>query len=120
MSKPGNTGFARVVAAAGYSWQGLIAAFRHEAAFRQELALIALALPTGLWAADDGVESLLIAATLLLVLIVELINSAIEATVDLWGEQRHELAGRAKDCASAAVMLSIILACAVWISVVVF
>ncbi len=118
MGKPGNTGLARVIAAAGYSWQGLVAAFRHEAAFRQELAVIVIALPVGVWAAETTLERVLVVAALLMVLVIELINSAIEAAVDLWGEQRHELAGRAKDCGSAAVLLSIVAATAVWIGVV--
>lgn len=120
MGKPGNTGFARVIAAAGYSWQGLVAAFRNEAAFRQELAVVAFALPVGVWAADTAIEGLLVVVSLLMVLVIELVNSAIEATVDLWGEQRHELAGRAKDCGSAAVLVTIIAAATVWTWVVIF
>lgn len=115
MSKPGKTGFSRVIAATGYSWQGLVAAFRHEAAFRQELAVIAMALPIGLWAADTPSQRVLLVVALSLVLIVELINSAIEATVDLWGEAHHELAGRAKDIGSAAVFVAILSATTVWI-----
>jgi len=104
----------RILRAFGYSFQGLRAAFRHEAAFRQELALAALLLPLGLWLGESGVERALLAGSWILVLIVELLNSAMEATVDRFGPGHHDLSGRAKDIGSAAVMLSIGLATMIW------
>ncbi len=79
------------------------AAFRHEAAFRQELLLAILLVPLGLWLGDGGVERALLVGSWILVMIVELLNSAIEATVDRFGPEHHELSGRAKDIGSAAV-----------------
>jgi diacylglycerol kinase (ATP) len=107
-------GLTRILRAFGYSLQGLRAAFRHEAAFRQEIMLAVLLLPLGLWLGEGGVERALLAGSWLLVLIVELLNSAIEATVDRFGPEHHDLSGRAKDIGSAAVMLSIGLAIMIW------
>jgi len=107
-------GLTRIQRAFGYSLQGLRAALRHEAAFRQELMLAVLLLPLGLWLGEGGVEKALLAGSWILVLIVELLNSAIEATVDRFGPEHHDLSGRAKDIGSAAVMLSIGLAMLVW------
>lgn len=114
MPKPGATGFTRIINATGYSIAGLRAAFRHESAFRQELALFVVLLPGAIWLSDTSVDSILLIGSLLLVLIVELINSAIEAVVDLASEAHHELAGRAKDIGSAAVMISLINVFFVW------
>jgi diacylglycerol kinase (ATP) len=108
------TGFERLWKACGYSLKGFRAAWRHEAAFRQELALTALLLPAAWWLARDALEFALLVATLLLVLIVELLNSGIEAVTDLVGTERHELSGRAKDLGSAAVLLSLVLVVVVW------
>ena len=107
-------GFTRLVRACGASWQGLRGAFREEAAFRQELAAAALAIPLGLWLGRSGVERALLVAPVLLVLIVELLNSAIEAAVDRTGLERNVLAGLAKDLGSAAVLVSLILLASVW------
>ncbi|MDT8383676.1 MAG: diacylglycerol kinase [Gammaproteobacteria bacterium] len=114
MGKPGNTGLMRIFRAAGYSWAGLRAAFRHEAAFRQELALCCLLIPLGLWLGQTGSERALLIGSLLLVLIVELINSAIEAVVDRFGGEQHELSGRAKDIGSAAVFIALLNVVIVW------
>ena len=114
MSKPGKQGIARVIDAAGYSWAGLNAAFKHEAAFRQELALLIMLTPLALWLGDSGVERALLTGSLLLVLIAELFNSAIEAVVDRFGGERHELSGRAKDIGSAAVLLSLVMVAITW------
>lgn len=114
MAYSGNTGINRVIKAAGYSWQGLKAAFRHEAAFRQELALAVVLLPLAVWLSQDAVQLALMIASLLLVMIVEIINSAIEAVVDRFGGEQHELSGRAKDMGSAAVMLALICAAVTW------
>jgi diacylglycerol kinase (ATP) len=112
-------GILRVMRALGASANGLVGAFREEAAFRQELALAALVIPLGLWLGHSGVERALLIAPMLLVLIVELLNSAIEATVDRIGFERHQLAGLAKDIGSAAVFVSFVLLVAVWLLVLV-
>lgn len=112
--KSGKTGLARIIAASGYSMQGLKAAYRHEAAFRQECWLVAVLLPVALiWNVGLLAKALLI-ASLFLVLIVELLNSAIEAIVDRIGPEYHELSGRAKDIGSAAVLLALLLAAITW------
>ena len=108
-------GLARVWRATTYSWAGLRAALRHEAAFRQELAFalpLLLALP---WIAPGPWQGLLMAGSLVAVLVVELLNSAIEALADAQSVEHHELLGRAKDLGSAAVMLTLIFAGAVWL-----
>jgi diacylglycerol kinase (ATP) len=110
-------GAARLIRALGASWRGLIGAFREEAAFRQELAFAALVIPVGLWLGHTGVERALLIGPVLLILVVELINSAIEATVDRIGFERHALAGLAKDLGSAAVLMSFVLFGVVWLLV---
>jgi diacylglycerol kinase (ATP) len=110
-------GFGRVLRAFGSSAKGLSGAFREEAAFRQELLFACVTLPLGIWLGRNGVERALLAASVLIVLIVELLNSAIEATVDRIGLERHALAGLAKDIGSAAVLLSFILVGVVWVLV---
>ena len=107
----------RVWRAAGYSVSGLKAAIENEAAFRQEMALFVFLAPLGLWLGRDGVERSLLVGSLALVLIVELLNSAIEAAVNRIGNEPHELSGRAKDIASAAVFLSLLLVALVWVLV---
>jgi diacylglycerol kinase (ATP) len=113
-------GFTRLFRACGSSHKGLIGAFREEAAFRQELAVAVGAVPLGLWLGHSGVERALLVAPVLLVLIVELLNSAIEAVVDRVGLERHELAGLAKDIGSAAVLLSLVLCAVVWVLVLLY
>jgi diacylglycerol kinase (ATP) len=110
-------GLTRILRAVGSSVQGLVGAFREEAAFRQELAFATLVIPLGLWLGHSGVERALLIAPMLLILIVELLNSAIEATVDRIGFERHVLAGLAKDIGSAAVFVSFLLLGAVWLLV---
>jgi diacylglycerol kinase (ATP) len=110
-------GLTRVLRAVGSSLRGLTGAFRDEAAFRQELAFAALVIPLGLWLGHGGVERALLIGPVLLILIVELLNSAIEATVDRIGFERHALAGLAKDIGSAAVLMSFVLLIAVWLLV---
>ena len=109
------TGFTRVFRAIGTSIKGFSGAWREEAAFRQELALAVVVIPLGLWLGRNGIERVLLVAPMFLVLIVELINSAIEATVDRIGLERHKLSGLAKDIGSAAVLLSLLLLAVVWI-----
>ncbi|MHB1186256.1 diacylglycerol kinase [Thiobacillus sp.] len=110
----GRTGLARVINAAGYSWAGLAAAFRHEDAFRQEVFLLIALVPLAVYLGDTGIERALMIAALLLVLIVELLNSAVEAAVDRVSLELHPLIKRAKDMGSAAVMLSLVNVAMVW------
>ena len=114
----GKTGLRRVLNAAHYSLAGLAAAVRHEDAFRQELILVVLLTPLALWLGDTGVERALLIGSLIVVLIVELLNSAVEATVDRISFESHRLAKRAKDIGSAAVMLSLVNAGAVWLLII--
>lgn len=99
-------GLRRIWNAAIYSLAGIQASWKHEAAFRQESLLSLILIPTAFWYGDNAVERVLLIGSCLMVLIVELLNSAVEATVDRIGEERHELAGRAKDMGSAAVFIS--------------
>lgn len=110
------TGAARLLCAARYSWQGMRSAYQHEAAFRQETWLAAVLIPLACLVGDSAGEIAALIATVMLVLIVELLNSAIEAVVDRIGDEFHELAGRAKDMGSAAVLLSLILLFVVWLA----
>jgi len=116
-SKP--TGLKRLIKATSYSWAGLAAAWRHEAAFRQEILLICLLGPLGIWLGETGVEWALLLGSLLLVLMVELLNSAVEAVVDRTGAEHHELSGRAKDLGSAAVMVSLLNLGVIWLLVLI-
>jgi diacylglycerol kinase (ATP) len=104
----------RVARAGSYSMKGLGAALRKEAAFRQEFVLFVLLAPLGFWLGADGVERSLLVGSLVLVLIVELLNSAVEAVVDRVSKERHKLSGRAKDMGSAAVLLALLLVFFVW------
>jgi len=113
----GKTGVQRVINATRYSLEGLAAAARHEDAFRQELILAAVLVPLGVWLGADGLERALLAGSVLMVLVVELLNSAIEATVDRVSLEDHRLAKRAKDLGSAAVMMSLATVALVWLLV---
>ncbi len=116
----GNKGVSRVIKATVYSWQGLRAAYRYEEAFRQEVWLCLVMIPLGLYLGDGGVEKALLVGSLLLLPLIEILNSALEAVVDRVGEEQHELSGRAKDMGSAAVAIAIALAAAVWLLVLFF
>jgi diacylglycerol kinase (ATP) len=107
-----------VLNATHYSIAGLAAAARHEDAFRQELILVLLLTPLAVWLGNSGVERALLIGSLILVLIVELLNSAVEATVDRISFENHRLAKRAKDIGSAAVMLSLVNAGVVWLLII--
>lgn len=109
-----NQGLMRIVYAAGYSWKGLCATWKYEAAFRQELILFIILAPLGYWLGESGAEKALLIGSLILVLIVEVLNSAIEAVVDRLGEEQHELSGRAKDMGSAAVLLALLAVIVIW------
>lgn len=114
MGKMGATGLTRIINAYGYSMQGLAAALKHESAFRQEAVLFIVLLPAAIWLGQDWLQTILLVGSLLLVLIVELINSSIEAVVDRIGDERHELAGRAKDMGSAAVFIALANVIFIW------
>jgi len=109
------TGFTRLLRAFGYSWQGFLHAWREESAFRQELCLAVLVIPGGLFLGRSGVERALLVCPMLQILVVEILNSAVEAAVDRGGTERNPLAGMAKDMGSAAVMLSFALLGTVWL-----
>lgn len=114
MAKPSKTGISRVVDATRYSFQGLKAQWQFEAAFRQELMLFLVAVPLALYFGETGLEKALLVFVVGLVVVIETINSALEAVVDRIGDEFHELAGRAKDMGSAAVFLALVLAAVVW------
>lgn len=110
----GRTGLDRIIHAASYSAQGLAAAYRHESAFRQECWLAVLLVPAAFWLGHTWVEVALLAGSAVLVLIVELLNSAVEAAVDRVSMELHDLAKIAKDFGSAAVMLALLLCGSIW------
>ena len=114
MAKPDNTGIRRILRATKFSAQGLAQAWQHEAAFRQELVLVLLLVPVAAWLGQTALERAVLIGCCLIVLIVELINSAIEAAIDRHGDEHHELSGRAKDMGSAAVFISLLLVAVVW------
>jgi diacylglycerol kinase (ATP) len=117
LNKPGNTGIRRILRATIYSAQGFGHAWKHEAAFRQELALTVVLTPAALWLGQTVLERAALVGVLFVVLIVEFLNSAIEAAIDRHGNEEHELSGRAKDLGSAAVFMSLMLTLLVWSSV---
>ncbi|AGF78274.1 diacylglycerol kinase [Desulfocapsa sulfexigens DSM 10523] len=110
----------RVVNSFGFSLQGLQATFREEEAFRVEIILAAMLIPLGLFLGDSGTERALLIGSVFLVLIVEVMNSAIESVVDRFGGEQHDLSGRAKDQGSAAVFLSLMLVVLVWALLLLF
>lgn len=114
MAKPGKSGLTRIIDATGYSMAGLSAAFRHEAAFRQELFLCLLLVPAALWLGGTAAEKAVMILVCLLIPVFELLNTAIEAVVDRIGDEHHPLAGRAKDIGSAVVFISLVNAGIVW------
>ena len=118
MIKRSGKGLGRLSRAFGWSMAGLKATFVHEAAFRQELLLCVILAPLAFYFGGTGVEKALLLGSLLLILIVELLNSAVEAVVDRIGEDQHDLAGRAKDMGSAAVFLALLNAGVVWFLVI--
>ena len=117
MAKTGATGITRIINAAGYSWLGFKAAFKYESAFRQELGLMLVLTPVALYSGPSHGDKAILIASLVFILLVEILNSAIEAVVDRHGDEMHELSGRAKDMGSAAVLLAFIIAGLVWLSV---
>lgn len=118
--KPGKRGFKRLISAARYSFQGLAFCWNNEAAFRQEVKASIFLIPLAVWLGEGGSEKALLVSTCLLVMVVEILNTAIEAIVDRIGEEHHLLSGSAKDLGSAAVMISLILFTVVWALVLIF
>ncbi len=116
--KPGNTGIKRVIHATGYSMRGLQAAFKHEAAVRQEFGLLVVAAILASILDVSALERIAMIGCVVLVVIVELLNSAVEAVVDRVGLEHHELSGRAKDIGSAAVFVALVLAAFVWLYII--
>lgn len=114
MEEMKKTGLRRIINAAGYSLCGLRAAWRTEAAFRQEVILVAILLPLALLLGNNGVERALLVSVCMVVVVAELLNSAIEAVVDRIGPEHHPLAGAAKDMGSAAVFVSLVMVVMVW------
>ena len=112
-----NNFWLRLIRATGYSLAGLRTTFSNEPAFRQELLVLLLVIPLAFWLGENGVDYALLIGSWLIVLIVELLNTAIEAVVNRIGTEHTELAGRAKDCGSAAVFIAIILSAIVWLLV---
>lgn len=110
----GKKGLRRLWNALGYSRDGLAAAWKNEAAFREEILLASIAMPLAIYLGKTGVERALMLGSILLILIVEILNSAIEAVVDKASPEMHELAKRAKDMGSAAVLFSLINAAIIW------
>ncbi|MFN4325022.1 MAG: diacylglycerol kinase [Azonexus sp.] len=110
----GKQGLTRLINALGYSKDGLSAAWKNEAAFREEVLLAAVTLPLAFYLGQTGSERALLAGSILFILIVEILNSAVEAVVDKASPEKHELAKRAKDMGSAAVLLSLLNAAVIW------
>ena len=107
MSKPGNTGIRRILRAAVYSAQGFAHAWKHEAAFRQEVALTVVLMPIAIWLGQTVVERAALIGVCLIVLIVEFLNSAVQAPLARFREEQHQLSGRAQDPRSPAALLSL-------------
>ncbi|HMN44515.1 MAG TPA: diacylglycerol kinase [Povalibacter sp.] len=114
MDRPKLSGLRRLLLAFVNSWKGFKGAFRFEAAFRQEVALAVVLLPLGVWLGKSGIERALLLGSVVIVLIVELLNTGIETVVDRIGLERHELSGLAKDVGSTAVLLSFAHLIIVW------
>ena len=118
MREPVNrkSGISRLIAATGYSMDGLAVAWKSEAAFRQEVLVALVLVPGALWLGENLVERIILIGVLLIVVITELLNTAIEYTINRIGTEQHELSGRAKDIGSAAVFISLALALGTWAS----
>lgn len=107
----------RILKATVWSLQGLRAAWMHESSFRLEVYLLVVMAPLALWLGQSGLERALMIGSCLLVLAAELLNSAIEAVIERYGPEHHELAGRAKDMGSAAVFLTLAMAALTWLAI---
>jgi diacylglycerol kinase (ATP) len=113
----GNRGLTRAWHAAKNSWCGIVYAFKEESAFRQELTLLAALTPIALWIPVSPIEKCVLITSLLLVLVVELLNSSVEAAIDRISFEHHDLSKRAKDFGSAAVMLALLIAALLWATI---
>ena len=120
MNKPAKKGMARIVAAFGYSIKGLKAAYKNEAAIRQELMAGVIIVPLAFFVAENGIELALLLGSAILVFLMELINSAIESVVDRIGAEHHELSGQAKDIGSALVLIAILLCFVTWGAIILY
>lgn len=118
MNKPGKTGITRIIAAGGYSLKGLKAAYQNEAAIRQELFAGVILIPLAIYLAQNGIELALLLGSLLLVFLMELTNSAIEAIVDRISFEYDPLSGQAKDIGSALVFIALIICAITWVAVI--
>lgn len=114
MAQQAKRGLRRLLDATGYSVAGLAVAWHGEEAFRQEVLMAVVLVPLALWLGQSNLERLLLVASWLVVMIVEILNTAVEATVDRISDEQHQLSGQAKDLGSAAVFLSLLLAALVW------
>lgn len=114
VNKPGRKGVHRILWAGYYSFLGIKAAWKHEASFRQEISLMAIMFPFAFWLGQTPLEIIILIIPLFIVVIVELLNSAIEAVVDRIGAEQHVLSGQAKDMGSAAVFFSLLLVIITW------
>jgi len=119
MTKQKPTGLSRIIKAAGYSWAGLKTAWNQEAAFRQELAILAVFFPLGLFLGKTGMQRAALISSIMIVIVTELLNSAIEAAMDRVGPEYHPKAGQAKDLGSAAVFISLLIVAIVWILILI-
>ena len=119
MAKTANKGFKRIINASVYSYHGIKSAYLNEEAFRQEVILLCILTPVAFYFSDTLFQAIILISSLLFVLVVELINSAIEAVVDRISDEQHELSGRAKDMGSAAVFVALIISAGIWFSVLV-
>ena len=113
----GNRGLTRAIHAAKNSWHGLVFAFKEESAFRQELVLLVVLGPIALLLPVDHVEKALMICSLIMVLVIELLNSSVEAAIDRISFEHHDLSKRAKDFGSAAVMLALLIALLIWLAI---
>jgi len=119
MAKTANKGFKRIINASVYSYHGIKSAYLNKEAFRQEVILLCILTPVAFYFSDTLFQAIILISSLLFVLVVELINSAIEAVVDRISDEQHELSGRAKDMGSAAVFVALIISTGIWFSVLV-
>jgi diacylglycerol kinase (ATP) len=118
MAKTGNTGLVRIIKAFNFAWKGLKSAFKTEAAFRQESLAVAIAIPVALFMHIPAASKAILIGSVMLVLIIECVNTAIEALADRISDEHHKLLGKAKDCGSAAVFLAIVNAVIVWLVII--
>ena len=119
MANQSHVGVQRLINAAGYSWAGLKAAWRNEEAFRLDVVLCIILTPLALWLGETGVERALLIGSLVLTIIAELVNTAVEAIVDRIGSDRHSLSARAKDVGSALVLIALLNVAAIWLLILI-